>query len=136
MNPQNQNNNKLTNEWSPLENKLFEHAFLVFPEETSDRWQKIAERISGKSAKEVEEHFDMLLHDVYEIEAGRIEIPRYADDSSMLSSNWNSNNQIYFTSKSKHQLDNERKEGSPWTEEEHKYVNSFFLTYLELNSFL
>ncbi|MBA0658168.1 hypothetical protein Goklo_010400, partial [Gossypium klotzschianum] len=60
------------------------------------------------------------LHDVYEIEAGRIEIPRYADDSSMLLSNWNSNNQIYFTSKSKHQLDNERKEGSPWTEEEHK----------------
>ncbi|KAA3489736.1 protein RADIALIS-like 4 isoform X2 [Gossypium australe] len=63
---------------------------------------------------------DMLLHDVYEIEAGRIEIHRYADDSSMSSSNWNSNNQIYFTSKSKHQLDNERKEGSPWTEEEHK----------------
>ncbi|KAB2028140.1 hypothetical protein ERO13_D05G079400v2 [Gossypium hirsutum] len=120
MNPQNQNNNNLTNEWSTLENKLFEHAFLVFPEETSYRWQKIADRISGKSAKEVEEHFDMLLHDVYEIEAGRIEIPRYADDSSMLLSNWNSNNQIYFTSKSKHQLDNERKEGSPWTEEEHK----------------
>ncbi|XVF19560.1 hypothetical protein REPUB_Repub11eG0122100 [Reevesia pubescens] len=109
-----------TTQWTRLEDKLFEQALVLFPEGSSDRWQKIAESVPGKSPKEVKEHYDMLLYDVYEIDAGRVEIPSYADDSFLLSSSWDSDNQISFASKSKHQAENERKKGTPWTEEEHK----------------
>ncbi|XWS71362.1 hypothetical protein CRYUN_Cryun03dG0132200 [Craigia yunnanensis] len=106
----------LTTHWNRLEDKLFEQALVMFPDEISDRWQKIAEKIPGKSPREVKEHYDILLYDVYEIDAGRVEIPSYADD---LSSSWDSDNQISFSSKSK-QAENEKKKGTPWTEEEHK----------------
>ncbi|KAE8682471.1 Transcription factor DIVARICATA [Hibiscus syriacus] len=125
MDPQNQNTSNpfltrsstrdsTTQYWTRSEDKLFENALVTFPEEISDRWKKIADRIPGKSAGEVKEHFDMLLHDVYEIDAGRIKVPNYADDSSALSS-CDSEKQISFTSK-----DNEKRKGTPWTEEEHK----------------
>ncbi|XVF47061.1 hypothetical protein PTKIN_Ptkin03bG0078800 [Pterospermum kingtungense] len=108
----------LSTQWSRRDDKLFEQALVVFPEGTSDRWHKIAEKV-GKSSTEVKEHYDMLLYDVYEIDAGRVEIPSYADDSSMLSS-WDLDTQISFGSKSKQHVENERKKGTPWTEEEHK----------------
>ncbi|XP_022731764.1 transcription factor DIVARICATA-like [Durio zibethinus] len=110
----------LTTQWTRLEDKLFEQALVEFPEGTSDRWEKIADRVPGKSSAEVKQHYDMLLFDVYEIDAGRVEIPRYSDDLSVLPSSWDSDNQISFNSKSKLQGDNERKKGTPWTEEEHK----------------
>ncbi|XVF05027.1 hypothetical protein REPUB_Repub05bG0135900 [Reevesia pubescens] len=110
----------LTNQWTRLEDKLFEQALVMFPEGTSDRWEKIGERVPGKSPIEVKEHFDILVYDVYEIDAGRVEIPSYSDDLSVLSSGWDSDNQISFASKSKQQGENERKKGTPWTEEEHK----------------
>ncbi|XWS28469.1 hypothetical protein CRYUN_Cryun25bG0072300 [Craigia yunnanensis] len=110
----------LTIQWTRFEDKLFEQALVMFPEGISDRWQKIAERVPGKSAREVKEHYDILLYDVYEIDAGRVEIPSYADHSGLLS--LNSDNQFSFISKSKQQGEgeNERKKGNPWTEEEHK----------------
>ncbi|XP_022756064.1 transcription factor DIVARICATA-like [Durio zibethinus] len=107
-------------QWTRLDDKLFEQALVMFPEESFDRWQKIAERVPGKSSSEVKEHYDMLLYDVYEIDSGRVEIPSYADDSTVLSAGWDSDNQISFTSKSKQHVENERKKGTPWTEEEHK----------------
>ncbi|XP_039041237.1 transcription factor DIVARICATA-like [Hibiscus syriacus] len=135
MDPQNQSDfltqsltRDSTTQWTRLEDKLFEDALVIFQEETSDWWQRIADRIPGKSAREVKEHFDVLVHDVYEIDAGRIEVPNYADDPSVLSSSCDSENQISFTSKSKQQqVDNERKKGTPWTEEEHR----LFLTGLQ-----
>lgn len=113
----------LSTQWSRREDKLFEQALVMFPEGTTDRWHKIAETVPGKSSREVKEHYDMLLFDVYEIDSGRVEIPSYADDSSQFSS-WDSDNQISFGSKSKQHVENERKKGTPWTEEEHKYVSS------------
>ncbi|KAK6247503.1 hypothetical protein QUC31_019068 [Theobroma cacao] len=113
----------LTSRWTRLEDKLFEQALVMLPEGIPDRWQKIAERVPGKSAKEVKEHYEMLLYDVYEIDAGRIEIPSYADDSSLLSSSWDSDTQISFeASKPKQHGENERKKGTPWTEEEHNVM--------------
>ncbi|TYJ18273.1 hypothetical protein E1A91_A09G112700v1 [Gossypium mustelinum] len=109
-----------TTHWTRVEDKVFEQCLVLFPEGISDRWEKIAEQIPGKSAKEVEQHFHMLVYDVYEIDAGRVQVPQYADDSVMLSQSWDSHNQISFVSKSKHHGDGERKKGTPWTEEEHK----------------
>ncbi|XVF69319.1 hypothetical protein PTKIN_Ptkin11bG0071300 [Pterospermum kingtungense] len=107
----------LTTQWTRLEDKLFEEALVEISEATPDRWQKIAERVPGKSPVEVKQHYDMLLYDLYQIENGRVEIPIYSDDSGVLTS-WDG--QICFASKSKQQMENERKKGTPWTEEEHK----------------
>lgn len=107
-----------TIQWTWLADKLFEEALVLFQEGTSNRWQKIAERVPGKSPMEVREHYNMLLYDLHEIDSGRVEIPSYYDELTIC----DSNNQIYFASKSKQQMENERKKGNPWTEEEHKYV--------------
>ncbi|OMO77105.1 hypothetical protein COLO4_25338 [Corchorus olitorius] len=106
--------------WTRLDDKLFEQALVMFPEGTPDRWLKIAERVPGKSPMEVKAHYEMLLYDVCEIEAGRVDVPSYADDSfSVLSSDFD--NQISFEpSKPKHHGETERKKGTPWTEDEHR----------------
>ncbi|KAK3036687.1 hypothetical protein RJ639_031555 [Escallonia herrerae] len=107
--------------WTRLEDKLFEQALVVFPEEVSGRWQRIADQVPGKSAQEVKAHYEALEHDVSEIDSGRVEPPTYLDDSL----GWEGelrDSQISFgsgTGKGKHG-DAERKKGTPWTEEEHR----------------
>lgn len=111
-------------QWTRYHDKLFERALLAVPEDLPDRWEKIAEQVPGKSAAEVREHYEALVHDVFEIDSGRVEVPSYADDSVADGGGdgWDSSNQISFGSKSKHGGDNERKKGTPWTEEEHRYI--------------
>jgi len=117
-------------EWTRYHDKLFERALLLVPEDLPDRWNQIAGHVPGKSPAEVREHYDALVHDVFEIDSGRVEVPSYVDDSApQLSggagiSAWDSANQISFGSKPK-QGDSERKKGTPWTEEEHRFVNDF-----------
>ncbi|KAK7280529.1 hypothetical protein RJT34_25593 [Clitoria ternatea] len=110
-------------QWTRYHDKLFERALLLVPEDLPDRWEKIAEQVPGKSPAEVREHYEALVHDVFEIDSGRVEVPSYVDDSAATSggdlSSWDSANQISFGSKPKN-ADNERKKGTPWTEEEHR----------------
>ncbi|XP_043710013.1 transcription factor SRM1-like [Telopea speciosissima] len=107
--------------WSRVDDKLFEQALVLFPEESPDRWHKIASQISGKTPSEVKEHYEALVFDISEIDSGRIELPQYKDDS--ITSSWVSecrSSQISFGQpKSKHS-ETERKKGIPWTEEEHR----------------
>ncbi|KAK4775344.1 hypothetical protein SAY86_010279 [Trapa natans] len=107
--------------WSRSEDKLFEQALVVFPEELPDRWQRISSQLLGRSPDEVKEHYDALIHDVREIDSGRVELPMYADESvdGGLTVGWDPAGQISFGSKLK-QGDSERKKGTPWTEKEHK----------------
>lgn len=116
-------------QWTRDHDKLFERALLIVPEDLPDRWEKIAEQVPGKSAAEVRDHYEALVHDVLEIDSGRVEVPSYSDDSAASGgggglSDWDSSNQISFGSKSRHG-DNERKKGTPWTEEEHRYLKFF-----------
>ncbi|MDP1189010.1 SANT/Myb-like DNA-binding domain-containing protein, partial [Klebsiella pneumoniae] len=68
----------------------------MFPDDDCfDRWEKIADQVPGKSAREVREHYEALVHDVFEIDSGRVEIPCYSDDSAVLPS-WDSASQISF----------------------------------------
>ncbi|KAJ1436255.1 SANT/Myb domain [Sesbania bispinosa] len=108
-------------QWTRYQDKLFERALLTVSDDQPDRWEKIAEQVPGKSAAEVRNHYEALVHDVYEIDSGRIEVPSYSDDSAADCglSNWDSSNQISFGSKPKHS-ENDRKKGTPWTEEEHR----------------
>ncbi|KAL3523665.1 hypothetical protein ACH5RR_016499 [Cinchona calisaya] len=111
--------------WTKFEDKLFEQALVLFPEDAPDRWQMIADRVPGKTAEDVRTHYQALIHDVYEIDSGRVELPSYADEESFVG--WGEpesgapTTQISFGAsvKAKHG-DGDRKKGTPWTEEEHR----------------
>ncbi|CAI8605163.1 unnamed protein product [Vicia faba] len=111
-------------QWTRDHDKLFERALLIVPEDLPNRWEKIAEQVPGKSAAEVRDHYEALVHDVLEIDSGRVEVPSYSDESAVSGAGlneWDSSNQISFGSKVKHGGgDNERKKGTPWSEEEHR----------------
>lgn len=116
--------------WTRFEDKVFEHALVVFPEETADRWERIADRLPGKSPEEVRAHYEALVHDVVEIDSGRVELPCYSNESA----GWETESrpsQISFGSaagRPKHG-DVERKKGTPWTEEEHRLFLIGLKTY-------
>ncbi|XP_068344626.1 transcription factor DIVARICATA-like [Pyrus communis] len=100
--------------WTRLEDKVFEQALVRFPEDLPDRWERIAGELPGKTPKEVLEHYEDLVHDVLEIDSGRVNLPSYADESMV---GWEDTaSQITFGSN----RETERKKGTPWTEEEHK----------------
>ncbi|CAH8379742.1 unnamed protein product [Eruca vesicaria subsp. sativa] len=96
-----------SSQWTRSEDKMFEHALVLFPEGSPNRWEIIAGQLQ-RSAGEVREHYEALEHDVIEIESGRVHVPDYVDDSA---------GQITFGSK---HGESERKRGTPWSESEHK----------------
>ncbi|XP_073526394.1 uncharacterized protein [Phyllobates terribilis] len=116
--------------WSHEENKMFENALALHDKDTPDRWIKVANMIPGKSVRDVIEHYRELEEDISDIEAGLIPIPGYtssaftldwADDSHL---GFDSPGEIYIPggkrSSSARAIDQERKKGVPWTEEEHR----------------
>ena len=109
--------------WTREEAKLFEQALVSIPDGVPDRWAMIALRLPGKSAADVAMHYHDLVHDVGEIDAGRVGLPSYADDSALSprggGGSWDSTNQISFGA-AKPKQEPERKKGTPWTEQEHK----------------
>lgn len=107
-------------QWNRYDDKLFEKALVMFPEDMPNRWQKIAEQVPGKTVEDVRVHYDALLHDVLEIDSGRVELPKYPDDG-FLGFEETGANQISFGGKAR-QVDGDRKKGTPWTEEEHRYI--------------
>ncbi|KAL6610716.1 hypothetical protein ACP70R_040685 [Stipagrostis hirtigluma subsp. patula] len=65
--------------WTQRQNKQFECALAVYDRETPDRWQNVARYMGGsKSPDEVRRHFERLIDDVEQIEAGRFPFPCYA----------------------------------------------------------
>ncbi|KAF5742506.1 transcription factor DIVARICATA [Tripterygium wilfordii] len=109
----------MSTQWTRFEDKLFEQALVMYPEELPDRWQKVADHVPGKSYQEVKEHYEDLVHDVLQIDMGRVDLPSYADDDDEELGNWQSElHQISFGSPKPKEA--ERKKGTPWTEEEHK----------------
>ncbi|KAL7249046.1 hypothetical protein ACSBR1_011248 [Camellia fascicularis] len=70
--------------WTRTEDKEFESALVeFFPDDenwTPQTWEKIAARLPHKSAEEIEQHYNDLLGDVADIEAGLIDLRPYVDD--------------------------------------------------------
>ncbi|KAF9588015.1 hypothetical protein IFM89_006894 [Coptis chinensis] len=99
--------------WSFMQDKQFEKALVIFPEETPNRWENISSQVPGKTASEVEQHYRVLVDDINAIEAGLIEPPTYTDDFVF-------ENRDSLTTKTAKSNDSERRKGTPWTEEEHK----------------
>jgi len=79
--PSSNSNRGSSRVWTQRQNKQFECALAVYDRETPDRWHNVARYMGGaKSADEVRRHFEQLVADVAQIEAGRVPFPRYAAD--------------------------------------------------------
>ncbi|KAG6775765.1 hypothetical protein POTOM_019259 [Populus tomentosa] len=52
-------------------------ALALYDKDTPDRWHNVATAVGGKSAEEVERHYEILIKDVREIESGRVPFPNY-----------------------------------------------------------
>ncbi|KAI5020554.1 protein RADIALIS-like 3 [Hordeum vulgare subsp. vulgare] len=64
--------------WTPKQNKLFEQALAVHDRDTPDRWHNVARAVgSGKSADDVKRYYELLVHDITNIEAGKVPFPAY-----------------------------------------------------------
>ncbi|XP_022862946.1 transcription factor DIVARICATA-like [Olea europaea var. sylvestris] len=107
--------------WSWEENKRFEFDLVKFPDGTPNRWEKIkiSAKLEEKSAMEIEEHYDDLLHDLALIEDGLIAPPIYTDNTAAESDE----SECLVDSGKKVQ----KRVAKPWTEEEHR----LFLVGLE-----
>ncbi|OVA07031.1 SANT/Myb domain [Macleaya cordata] len=68
--------------WTFEENKLFETALVKYGENTSNRWQKIAEAVGGnKTAEDVKKHYELLEHDINAIVSGKVPLPNYISNT-------------------------------------------------------
>lgn len=123
--------------WTPAENKLFENALAKFDNDTPDRWQRVAEMVPGKTVADVMRQYKELEDDVSSIEAGFYPKYLYNNSTSPFTLEW-VNNHGFDMSKSPpyaaggkrspvavvagggRPVEQERKKGVPWTEEEHK----------------
>ncbi|KAH9324767.1 hypothetical protein KI387_004945, partial [Taxus chinensis] len=115
-------------EWTLQENKIFENALAKYDKDTPDRWEKVAARLPRKSAIDVRQHYEDLVDDVNNIEAGLVAVS-YSKSSDTIE--WIAEKTGEFPglkqsfgssgkgppAKSSEQ---ERKKGIPWTEEEHR----------------
>lgn len=117
--------------WSREQDKAFENALATYPEDLDDRWEKIGGDVPGKTLEEVKHHYELLVEDINQIEAGRIPLPSYSPLSEGSSGNaaedangkkgqsgngGGESNNGGKASKS----DQERRKGIAWTEDEHR----------------
>lgn len=63
--------------WTAKQNKRFENALAIYDRDTPDRWQKLARAVGGKTVEEVKKHYELLIEDVNQIEAGHVPLPNY-----------------------------------------------------------
>ncbi|KAH0914148.1 hypothetical protein HID58_028594 [Brassica napus] len=132
--------------WSREEEKSFENAIAmhcVEEEITEDQWMKMASMVPTKSLQEVKNHYQMLLEDVKAIESGQVPLPRYQRNRRGSCSNFSGEQRLSFLrrrringeetkpwslrisssnggGRSSSKLEQERKKGIPWTQEEHR----------------
>ena len=111
--------------WTRTDDELFEAAVANLGEDDDpERWRKIVAEVPGKSPDEIRAHYEALVHDVILIDSGRVELPVYSDSwpdsprSGQISFGSGHGNKVK-------QSDVERKKGTPWTEEEHRYFQFF-----------
>lgn len=118
--------------WSREQDKKFEKAIATYPEDSSDRWEKIAAQVPGKSVEDIKDHYQLLVDDVNQIESGFIQVPCYNSSSDDPTSHADdegagkkSGNSGPLNSDSNHggkssRSEQERRKGIAWTEDEHR----------------
>ncbi|KAF8389544.1 hypothetical protein HHK36_024059 [Tetracentron sinense] len=118
--------------WSREQEKAFENALAIHPEDSTDRWEKIAEAVTGKSLSEIKHHYELLVEDINRIESGHVPLPCYASSSEgsteyagEAGTGKKAGNLGHFQSDSSYggkasRSDQERRKGTAWTEDEHR----------------
>ncbi|XP_044491009.1 transcription factor SRM1-like [Mangifera indica] len=118
--------------WTKEQDKAFENALATYPEDASDRWEKIVSDIPGKTLDEIKHHYELLVDDVNDIESGCVPVPSYNSSSDGSTGHGGDegtgkkgshyghyNNESNHGSKSS-RSDQERRKGIAWTEDEHR----------------
>ncbi|KAL5983000.1 hypothetical protein ACLOJK_017080 [Asimina triloba] len=117
--------------WSREQEKAFENAIATHPEDCSDRWEKIAADVPGKTVAEIKHHYELLVEDINGIESGRVPLPSYVsssegstDHASEGGASKKGTHVSHFHGDSNHsgkasKPDQERRKGVAWTEDEH-----------------
>ncbi|MBA0727461.1 hypothetical protein Golax_000446 [Gossypium laxum] len=121
-----------SSEWSRDQDRAFENALATYPEDSADRWEKIAADVPGKTLEEIKEHYELLEDDINQIESGCVPLPPYdSSDGSAghagdegtgkkgCSNLGHYNSESNQGSKSS-RSDQERRKGIAWTEDEHR----------------
>lgn len=117
--------------WTREEDKKFENALVTYPEDSSDRWEKIAAKLPGKTAEEIRLHYEILVDDVNRIESGAVELPSYNSPSEGSTSDEASGKKVGASGHhesghgGKASRDQERRKGVAWTEDEHRCISTF-----------
>lgn len=93
--------------WSREQDRAFENALAAYPED----WERITAVVEGKSVEEVKRHYEILVEDLENIEAGRVPLPNGWDDDVGSSRKGR---------EGRGARSEERRKGIAWTEEEHR----------------
>ncbi|KAK4374633.1 hypothetical protein RND71_005310 [Anisodus tanguticus] len=93
-------------------------------DDSKEQWENIALMVPSKTIEELKKHYQLLVDDVTAIEYGYVPIPNYTVEenshgySRVLGADWQSNgNELPGTAQYQ-----ERRKGTPWTEEEHRHL--------------
>lgn len=111
--------------WNWEQEKAFENALVTHPEDCSDRWEKIAADVPGKTLEDIKQHYDLLVEDINAIESGRVPVPCYpsssdGDHANEGSSGKKGGHSHGDSSGKASRSDQERRKGIAWTEDEHR----------------
>lgn len=97
--------------WSKVEDKVFESALVLCPEDVPDRWALVAAQLPGRTPQEALEHYQVLVADIDLIMRGAVDAPGSWDDND-------GNDRRGGGGKPRGE---ERRRGVPWSEDEHRY---------------
>lgn len=121
-----------SSEWTREQDKAFENALATYSEDASDRWEKIAADVPGKTLEEIKHHYELLVDDLNQIESGCVPLPAYSSTSEGSTSHGGDEGTGkkgghlgHYNSESNHgskvsKSDQERRKGIAWTEDEHR----------------
>jgi hypothetical protein len=73
----------------------------------------------------VRDHYEDLVHEILEIESGRVEVPNYPDDLVVSGGRGSSDSDSSKKTRHADKEKRKKKKGRSWTEDEHKYVKNF-----------
>ncbi|EAZ14242.1 transcription factor DIVARICATA [Oryza sativa Japonica Group] len=96
--------------WSKVEDKVFESALVLCPEDVPDRWALVAAQLPGRTPQEALEHYQVLVADIDLIMRGAVDAPGSWDDND-------GNDRRGGGGKPRGE---ERRRGVPWSEDEHR----------------